>query len=284
MTYLVTGAAGKLGALVVDALLDRGVTPGDVVATARDTGRLSAVAARGVVTRRLDYDDPNSVDAALEGVDRVLLVSSSMVGQRTAQHRTVIEAAARHDVELLAYTSILRADSSSLSLATEHLQTERILADAGVPHVLLRNGWYLENYTDQARTQVEQGVFGAAGSGRISAAARADYAEAAAVALLADDSAGTVYELAGDSAFTMADYAAALSERAGRDVTYTDLPRDEYTALLVSAGVPAPFAEILADTDRGVSAGELFDDSRTLSTLLGRPTTTLVEAVEAALA
>jgi NAD(P)H dehydrogenase (quinone) len=283
MTFLVTGAAGHLGALAVEALLDRDVAPGDIVATARDTDRLSGFAERGLVTRRLDYDDPGSVETALEGVDRVLLVSSSAVGQRTAQHRTVLEAAARNGVELVAYTSILRADSTSLALAAEHLATEQILAELALPHVLLRNSWYLENYTAQVAVQLEHGVLGAAGTGRISAASRADYAEAAAVALIADDSVGKVYELAGDESFTMADYAATLAEQAGQEVAYVDLPQAEYAAALVSAGVPVGYAEIIADGDRGIAAGDLYDDSHTLSTLIGRPTTPLADAIKAAL-
>jgi NAD(P)H dehydrogenase (quinone) len=283
MTFLVTGAAGNLGALAVEALLDRGVAPGDIVATARDTDRLSDFAARGVVTRRLDYDDPASVEAALEGVDRLLLVSSSAVGQRVAQHRTVLEAAARKGVELVGYTSILRADSTSMALAAEHVATEQLLAELGLPHVLLRNGWYLENYTAQVPVQLEHGVLGAAGSGGISAASRADYAEAAAVALLADDSVGKVHELGGDEAFTMADYAATLAEYSGQQVAYVDLPQAEYAAALVSAGLPAGYAELLADSDRGIAAGDLHDDSRSLSTLIGRPTTPLGDAVKAAL-
>ena len=283
MTFLVTGAAGNLGSLAVEALLDRGVAPGDIVATARDTDRLAGFAARGVVTRRLDYDDPASIDAALEGVHRLLLVSSSSVGQRVPQHLAVLEAAARRGVELVAYTSILRADSTSLALAGDHQATEQILADLGLPHVLLRNGWYFENYTAQLPVQLEHGVFGAAGEGRISGASRADYAEAAAAALLADDSAGKVHELGGDESFTMADYAAVLSEHSGQPVSYVDLPQAEYAAVLESAGVPAPFAQVLADGDRGVAEGELYEGSGTLSALIGRPTTPLSDAVKAAL-
>ena len=192
---------GHLGALAIEALLDRGLAPAEIVATARHTDRLSTFAARGVTTRTLDYDDPASIYAALEGVRRLLLVSSSAVGQRVAQHRNVLEAAARNGVELVAYTSILRADSTSLALAAEHHATEQVLAELGLPHVLLRNAWYVENYTAQVPVHLEHGsVLGAAGAGRISAAARADYAEAAAVALLADDSVGKVHELRGGRA------------------------------------------------------------------------------------
>ncbi|GAB3256460.1 SDR family oxidoreductase [Alteromonas gracilis] len=282
MTLLVTGASGHLGSLAVEALLRRGVAPAEIVATARDPRRVDALAAQGVGVRALDYDDPDSVRAALEGVRRLLLVSSSEVGRREAQHRTVLEEAARRGVELVAYTSILHADSSSIGLAEEHRATERIIAELDLPAVLLRNGWYLENYTAQLPVQREHGVLGAAGTGAISAAARADYAEAAAVALTADDSAGRTLELAGDASFTMADYAATVAAVTGAEVAYVDLPLAEYAAALEAAGLPAPVAAMLADNDRGVAAGELRDDSRTLSALIGRPTTTLRTAIEEA--
>ena len=211
-------------------------------------------------------------------------MSSSAVGQRVAQHRTVLEAAARAGVELVAYTSILRADSTSVALAAEHLATEQILAELGrparaapqrlVPRELHRPG---------PRPPRARRASAAAGDGRISAAARADFAEAAAAALLADDSAGKVHELAGDESFSMAEYAATLAELSGQDVSYVDLPEAEYAAALESAGLPGAYAAILADSDRGISQGELHDDSRTLSALIGRPTTPLADAVKAAL-
>ena len=284
MTFLITGATGNLGGLAVEALLARGVAPSDIIAAAREPERLSGFADRGVVTRRLDYTDAASVSAAMEGVDRVMLISSNAVGQRVDQHRAVIEAAAHHGVELIAYTSILRAETSTLGLAPEHRATEQILTDSGIPHVLLRNGWYLENYTEQVATQLAHGVLGAAGSGQISAATRADFAEAAAVALIADDSAGEVYELAGDTSFTMTDYAATLTEESGQSVSYVDLTDGEYAAALESAGLPGAVVDMLVDSDRGVAAGELADNSSTLSHLIGRPTTTLRDAVRSALA
>jgi len=284
MTVLVTGASGHLGRLTVLALLDRGTDPGTVVATARELESIKDLADLGVEIRQADYDDPASLDAAFAGVDRVLLVSSNAVGQRIDQHRNVVDAAARQGVTLVAYTSVLRADTTTLALAEDHIATERILAESGVPHLLLRNGWYLENYTENMAPALEAGaVFGAAGDGRVSGAARADYAEAAAVALV-DGTPGQVHELAGDEAFTMAEYAAILATASGTEVGYTDLPTDAYASALESAGVPAPFAQILADSDRGIAAGELLDTTGTLSALIGRPTATLTDAVGAALA
>lgn len=283
MTLLVTGASGHLGRLVVDALLERGTPAAHVVAVARTPESISDLADRGVQVRRADYADPASLDAAFVGVDRLLLVSGSEIGRRTTQHANVIEAAKRVGVGFVAYTSITRADTSDLVLAEEHRATEELLAASGLPHALLRNSWYLENYTGQLPTFLEHGaVLGAAGAGRVSAATRADYAEAAAVVLTGEGHEGAVYELGGDTAFTMAELAETVGRVAGREVVYQDLPVAEYAAALVDAGLPEGYAAVLADSDRGLSEGRLFTDSGDLSRLIGRPTTTLEDALRTA--
>ena len=283
MTYLVTGASGHLGRLVVTSLLERGVPAASVVATARDTGRLDDLAALGVTVRRADYTDPASLKEAFVGVDRALLVSSSAVGERVTQHANVIAAAADAGVELLAYTSILRADTSTLLLAAEHVETERLLAESGLPVALLRNGWYVENWTAQIPAVLEHGVLtGAAGDGRVSAASRADYAAAAAAVLTADARAGT-YELGG-TAFTLTELVAELSRQTGHELAYRDLSTADYAAVLASAGLPGPVAAGYADGDRGVRDGELLDTTGDLARLIGRPSTPLGDALRAALA
>jgi NAD(P)H dehydrogenase (quinone) len=285
MTILVTAASGHLGRLVVDALLRRGVSPADLVATSRRPQALDDLAGKGVEVRRADYDDPASLDAAFAGVDRLLFVSGSEVGARMAQHANVVDAAARAGVGLLVYTSILHADTSDLALATEHRATEELIAASGVPHTFLRNSWYLENYTGQVPTALEHGaVLGAAGEGRVSAATRADFAEAAAVVLAEDGHAGRVYELGGDDGFTLAELATAVADATGTDVVYRDLPQDAYAEALVSAGLPEGYARALADSDRGIAQGRLFTDSGDLSRLIGHPTTSLGAAVRAAVA
>jgi NAD(P)H dehydrogenase (quinone) len=214
----------------------------------------------------------------------VLLISSSEVGQRAPQHANVITAAKKAGVGLLAYTSILHADATPLSLGSEHKQTEAMLAESGVPHVVLRNGWYTENYAAGIPVALEHGaVPGCAGQGRISSAARADYAAAAAAVLLADDQAGNVHELAGDNAYTLAEFAAEVAKQSGKAVTYQDMPEAEYANALKGAGIPEGMAQLLAQSDTGASKGGLFDDSRTLSKLIGRPTTPLSEVVKQAL-
>lgn len=281
MSIVVTGATGHLGRLVVESLLARGVPAGNIVATGRRVETLADLAERGVVVRSADYGDAASLRAAFAGAEKLLLVSGSEVGRRVAQHTNAIEAAKDAGVGLIAYTSILKADTSSLLLAEEHLATEKALAGSGIAYVLLRNGWYIENYTGQLPVYLEHGIAGAAGNGQVSAAARADYAEAAAAVLAGDGHAGAVYELGGEP-FTMTDLADAVSAATGRTVSYTDLPVEQYAAVLVGAGLPEPVAAVFADGDRGVAEGELFTDGNDLEKLIGRAPTSLTDALAAA--
>lgn len=281
---LVTGASGQLGNLVINSLLAKGVAADQIVAAVRSPEKATALQERGVVVREANYTDPASLKAAMNGVKRVVLVSSSEVGQRAAQHQNVINAAQATGVELLAYTSILHADTSPLALAEEHVATEAALKASNVPHVVLRNGWYSENYTMSAGMAVEHGaVLGSADEGKYSTAARADYADAAATVITSEDQAGKVYELAGDEAFTLAQYAAYIAKISGKEVVYQDLPEAEYAKVLVEVGLPEGFANILADSDVGASKGGLFDDSQTLSQLIGRPTTPIQDSIKLAL-
>lgn len=279
----ITGATGQLGRLVVEGLL-ASQPASSIVAIVRDPAKASAWAARGVQVRQADYTQPAALAQALKGVDKLLLISSSEVGQRTAQHRNVIDAARQAGVKLVAYTSILRADSSPLGLAREHRETEALLRASGLPHVLLRNGWYTENYTASAPAAVQHGaVLGSAGAGRYAFAARADYAAAAVAVLTQEGQAGKVYELAGDTAYTLADYAAEIARQSGKPVVYKDLPEAEYAKALVQIGLPDFVAAMLAESDVGASKGALFDEGRALSRLIGRPTTPVADSIKAAL-
>lgn len=282
MSIVITGATGQLGRLVVESLLAKGVPATDVVALGRDDERLAGLAALGVTTRKVDYADTAALAEAFDGADRVLLISGSEVGQRLPQHQNVIDAAAAAGVQLLAYTSIANADTSGIILAAEHKATEEAIVAAGLPHTFLRNSWYLENYTGQLATYTQHGtVLGAAGDGQVSAATRADFAEAAAAALLLEQP-QEVYELGG-AAFSLKELAATVSEVTGTDVTHTDVPADELTTVLVGAGLPEGYAAVLADADLGLGRGELYVDRADLEGLLGRPATPLAEALRAAL-
>lgn len=280
---VITGATGQLGRLVIEALL-KTVPAQGIVAAVRDPAKAADLAARGVQVRQADYTRPETLDAAFAGVTKLLLISSSAVGQRVAQHRAVIDAARRSGVGLLAYTSLLHADTSPLGLASEHAATEALLKASGLPVVVLRNGWYSENYAGSAPAAVAHGaVIGCAGDGRIASAARNDYAAAAAAALTGENQAGKVYELAGDAAYTLSEFAAEIARQAGKPVTYRNLTEADYRAALEGFGLPAPLAAMLADSDIGASKGGLFDDSRQLSALIGRPTTPMRESLAEAL-
>ncbi|ESS59941.1 quinone oxidoreductase 2 [Enterobacter cloacae S611] len=274
-----TGATGQLGQFVVEALL-KTVPAKEIVAIVRNPAKAEALSKQGLIVRQGDYNDQAALTQALAGVEKLLLISSSEVGQRAAQHRNVINAAKAAGVKFIAYTSLLHADTSPLGLHVEHVETEKLLAESGIPFALLRNGWYSENYLASAPAALAHGVFlGAAGEGKIASATRADYAAAAARVISEEGHAGKVYELAGDSAWTLSELAALLSEASGKKVVYQNLSEADFAAALKGAGLPDGLAEMLADSDIGASKGGLFDDSQTLSKLIGRPTTSIADSV-----
>lgn len=274
-----TGATGQLGQFVVEALL-KTVPAKEIVAIVRNPAKAEALSKQGLIVRQGDYNDQAALTQALAGVEKLLLISSSEVGQRAAQHRNVINAAKAAGVKFIAYTSLLHADTSPLGLHVEHVETEKLLAESGIPFALLRNGWYSENYLASAPAALAHGVFlGAAGEGKIASATRADYAAAAARVISEEGHAGKVYELAGDSAWTLSELVALLSEASGKKVVYQNLSEADFAAALKGAGLPDGLAEMLADSDIGASKGGLFDDSQTLSKLIGRPTTSIADSV-----
>ena len=280
--YAVTGATGKLGRLVLDELL-RQANPGDIVALARDPAALSDLALKGVDVRKADYDDPASLEAALQGVDRVLLISGNAVGQRERQHGAVLEAAKRTGVSYLAYTSVLNAQASKLMLAPEHAATEKLLENSGLNYDVLRMPWYSENYTGALGPAIEQGtIYGATGDGKLATATRADLAAAAVGALLRSPG-GKTYELAGNHPWTMQEFAAEVSRQAGRPVKYVNQSESDYKDTLESAGLPPPVATLLASTSYLAGYGELYSESTDLSDLAGRPSTPIQQTIRQAL-
>lgn len=280
MTIAITGATGQLGRIVIDQL--KAVVPADqIIALVRSPEKAADL---GVETRAFDYDAPETLVPALAGVDKLLLISGSEIGKRIPQHQAVITAAKEAGVPYIAYTSLLHADTNTLSLAPEHVGTEQALAASGIPHTLLRNGWYTENYTMSLPAAVQHNaLIGSAGEGRISSAARADYAAAAVAVLTTDGHAGKTYELSGDSDYALSELAAEVSKQTGKDIPYVNLPEADYAAALVQAGLPEGFAAALASFDVEASKGALYDKGQTLSDLIGRPTTPLSEVVAAAL-
>jgi len=280
MSIAITGSTGKLGRLVVKGLKDKGNL--ELIALARTASKAADL---GVPVRVADYSKPETLGPALAGVETLLLISSSEIGQRASQHSNVIAAAKQAGVKRIVYTSLLHADTSPLSLADEHRRTEAELRASGVPHTILRNGWYTENYMMALGGALAGGaVLGSAGDGRISSAARVDFAEAAVVALTDDSHGGRTYELAGDESYTLSDLAAELSRQTGKSIPYKNLSEADYASTLLRFGVPDGLAQAFASWDAAASRGALFDDGRQLSKLIGRPTTPLAQSMATTLA
>ncbi|MDR6906370.1 NAD(P)H dehydrogenase (quinone) [Agromyces sp. 3263] len=283
MTILVTAASGQLGRLVVDALLERGARPDDLVASARDTSKLADVAARGIRTVELDYARPDTIAAALDGIDAVLLISGSEPGSRLTGHRNVIDAAKAAGVAKLVYTSAPQAATADYALGADHKATEEAIAASGVPAVIVRHNWYTENYAaDVARAASTGTIAASVADGRVASATRADFAAGDAAVLLEDGHLGQVYEFGGDAAWSYAELAAAASEVVGRPVSYASLTTEEHVAALESAGLDAGTAAFVAGIDDAIRRGVLDVPTGTLSRLIGRPTTSLVDGLRAA--
>lgn len=284
MSIVVTAATGALGRLVVDELLN--LVPADRIAVVvRDKDKAADLAERGVEVRVADYGDPAALAGAFRAGDRVLLISGNEFGRRVAQHTAVLEAAQAAGVAQLAYTGILGGPEADFDLAAEHRATEQAILDSGIPYTFLRNGWYHENYTRDLASHLEHGaIVGSAGEGRIASAARADYAAAAAVVLTGEGHLNRVYELSGDTAWSLAEYAAELSAQSGKEVAYAELPTEEHVAVLTGAGLPEGLAAVFADVDAAIARGRLAGTSGDLARLIGRPTTPVAEAIAAALA
>lgn len=276
----ITGATGQLGRLVVD-YAKKSTSPSNIVALVRDPEKAKDL---GVEVRAFDYNKPEALEAQLKGIDRLLLISGSEIGKRVQQHENVIKAAKAAGIKLLAYTSLLHADSSPIFLASEHLPTEKILRASGITYAILRNGWYTENYTQSISQNITAGaVFGCAGQGKISAAARKDYAEAAAVVLTGEGHEFKIYELAGDESFTLSDLAAEISKQTGKKIVYNNLSEAELVEVLKNAGLPEQMAGAFASIDTHIANGALYDNSHQLSQLIGRKTTPLSAVVKEAI-
>lgn len=282
----VTGATGQLGSQIIDHLIRRGVPPTQIVAVDLESSRAGSLSELGVEVRFADYNQPETLSKAFAGVEKVLFVSAPTGpdATRVVQHQAGIDAALEADVALFAYTSVTRAPTNTMGLAPVHRATEEAIAASGLPAVILRNGWYAENHTAALQQALSYGaVMGSAGEGRMAAATRADLAEAAAVVLTSDDQAGKVYDLTGDSAWSLSELAAEASAQSGTAVVYTDLPAEEYRGALQEMGLPEPVVELIVDADVAIAQGILDHTTNDLATLLGRPTVALPEIVAAAL-
>ena len=283
MKIAITGATGQLGNLVIEQLLQLTAAQ-NIVALVRNVDKAEHFKAKGIELREFDYDHPETLVPALLGIDKLLLISANEIGRRTPQHQAVIDAAKVAGVPYLAYTSLLRADTSPLGLAQEHRETEKLIQDSGITYTFLRNNWYSENYLAGVAHTIEIGtLFGAAKDGRISSASRIDYAEAAAKILTSTNHENKTYELAGSESFRLSDLATLIGQAANKDIIYQNLSAEEYTQGLTQAGLPAGLVDVIVDADIQSIQGAMYSDRKDLEQLIGRKTTSIQNAIKAAL-
>ncbi len=280
-TYAVTGSTGPFGRHAIDELIRHGVRPSDIVAIARSAEKAAPLAQQGVTVRLADYDRPETLGPALNGVDALLLVSASEVGRRVPQHAAIIDAAKAAGVSRVVYTSILKAETSTIGLAPEHVETERLLRESGIPSKFMRNSWYTENYTGQIESYLANGIATASQGVPVAGATRADFAAAAVAALLDESTGQTVYELGG-TPFTMEDLAAAVTEVTGTAVGVAEVSPDQFQGILEGAGLPVDMAAMYRGFEESTARGDLNTESTDLADLLGRDPASLVDAVRAA--
>ncbi len=283
MKIAITGATGQLGNLVIEQLLQLTAAQ-NIVALVRNIDKAEHFKAQGIELREFDYDRPETLVPALLGIDKLLLISANEIGRRTPQHQAVIDAAKVAGVPYLAYTSLLRADTSPLGLAQEHRETEKLIQDSGITYTFLRNNWYSENYLAGVAHTIEIGtLFGAAQDGRISSASRIDYAEAAAKVLTSTGHENKTYELAGSESFSLSDLATFIGQAVNKDIIYQNLSAEEYTQGLTQAGLPAGLVDVIVDADIQTIQGAMYSDSKDLEQLIGHKTTSIQDAIKAAL-
>jgi NAD(P)H dehydrogenase (quinone) len=279
-TIAVTAATGHLGPLVIDELLQR-VPAEQVVAVARNAEKAQPIAAMGVDVRVAAYEDPAALEAALQGVDRLLLISGSEVGKRVPQHTNVVNAAKAAGVSFIGYTSAPKASDTDLILAPEHKATEEVVQASGIPYSIMRNNWYMENYGQTVDAAKQTGeIISSSNGGRIAAVTRSELAAGHATVLTSDGHENTIYEFGADEAWTWDEFAAVLSDVLGRPVTHRNVSTEEHIAALTAAGMPAETAGFFAALDANIAGGAL-DVTPDLSRILGRPTTPLRENLAA---
>ena len=283
MKIAITGATGQLGNLVIEQLLQLTAAQ-NIVALVRKIDKAEHFKVQGIEPREFDYDHHETLVPALLGIDKLLLISANEIGRRTPQHQAVIDAAKVAGVPYLAYTSLLRADTSPLGLAQEHRETEKLIQDSGITYTFLRNNWYSENYLAGVAHTIEIGtLFGAAQDGRISSASRIDYAEAAAKVLTSTGHENKTYELAGSESFSLSDLATFIGQAVNKDIIYQNLSAEEYTQGLTQAGLPAGLVDVIVDADIQTIQGAMYSDSKDLEQLIGHKTTSIQDAIKAAL-
>lgn len=279
MKLLVTGATGKFGSKVVETLLK--TIPADQLAVSvRQPEKAKALKEQGVDVRQGNFDEPESLDVAFEGIDRLLIISTDGDNDtRTHQHGNAVAAAKRAGIKFIAYTSIVNAQESTNLFAPTHKATELAIKETGIPYSFLRNNWYFENEIPT----IESILFGApwvtsAGDGKVGWALQEDYAEVAAKVLADEGHEYTTYELAG-KALSQGEVVSVLAELLDKEIAVERVDDETYSQIMKKAGIPDVVLPLLVDIQRSIREGSLDIESDDMEKLIGRPATPINEAL-----
>lgn len=284
-TLLVTGAAGQLGQRVIHHLLETyKVAPGRIIAATRSPEKLADLAAKGIVTRKADFDDAATLSAAFAGVDRLLIISTDALavpGLRLKQHTAAIEAAKKAGVKHILYTSMPAPETSLVTFAPDHLGTENAIKASGIGYTILRDAWYFDNYLMGLPHSLEVGKwYTAAGTGRVSNISRNDCALAIAAALASDTTDNATYTLTGSTALTIEDVASVVSNITGRPLEVVQVNDEQFAAGLTGAGLPKFVVDMLVSADANTRAGNFDLLSNDFNKLTGKEPQTLRSFIE----
>ena len=283
MSIVITGASGHLGRGVVEEALQR-VDAADLILVTRHPDALAEDAERGAQVRHGDFTDPAGLGEAFAGGERLLLISSSVIGpERVAQHHTAIDAAVAAGVRFIAYTSIVNpSDENPAAVAPDHKATEDKLRSSGVEWAFLRNSIYADLEADNlAAAQATGTLVTNAGNGRIAYLARADAAAAAAAVIMGSGHEGKAYDITGPELLDADDRAAVFAAIAGTPVEVVHVDDEAYAAGLAEAtGLPIEAGRLYASFGRAAREGRLDASSDALERLTGRRGTSLRALLE----
>ncbi len=274
---LITGATGHLGSAIIDCLLHQ-LPATQIAGLVRDSHKAAALQAKGVRVCLGSYDDVASLDQAMQGIDKVLLIAGTDEEHRLQQHQNVVDAAKKAGVQWLGYTSRTLKDRTTMAnqLMQGHFQTEDAIKASGLAYSLFRNVLYMDAIPLFVGQQVfETGIYLPAGQGKVSFALRREQGEAIANVLAADTPAKPLYQLTGREAYSFADVAATLTDLSGKSVTYTAAEVPAFAQGLKARGLPEVAVGRIIGFMTDIKNGQEDEISADLAQLLGRQPATL---------
>jgi len=279
---LVTGATGHLGTATIAHLL-KNTTAANIVAFARDEAKAQHLKEQGIEVRIGNFDDTASLDKAMQGIEKVLLIST-IDHHRIEQHKNVVNAAKKAGVKHIVYTGVSLKDvdsSATKELMESHFQTEDYIKASGLTYTFMRNTLYTDVIPMYVGEKVfETGIFYPAGNGKVPYALRREMGEAAANVLLQNGHENKTYQITGSELYSFADIARHLSALSGKDIAYTDVEATAFAAQLEQGGVPGFLVTLVTNFATDIKNDQFEMLSKDLETLLERKPASLKDGLK----